>query len=334
MPPPLPIAQDEVRFPIAPVLVVCGAIVLLLLALLLFLWAKRSAPAANSGEGGGATQSDGSGSGDGEGIGDGTGGSDASSGTESVSQTGGATQHNQSGVSGAPHASANAPNSAGNAKVGDLADQEAPDRQAASAETDEQSDELFEEGANSFFTLDAPANKATSQLSQGTNGQGTEAGFCGVTAEGKRFVYVVDVSSSMAGEKSEKARQELLDSIGALDSNQSFFVAFFNQTSYYQPMGRLVSASPRNKTKIRDWIMLALPQGGTDPREAIIYAISLKPDAIFVLSDGEFDPSVVDDVHQKNMDVGVPIHTIGFQTDAATLRQLAVENQGTYRYVP
>lgn len=173
----------------------------------------------------------------------------------------------------------------------------------------------------------------TEQQASGLN-EGTDADFFGISAEGNQFAYVVDVSSSMAGAKFEKARQELLESIDRLNRNQKFFIVFFNNASYPQPIDRLIRAIRKNKALVREWIMQAIPMGGTDPLESIARAMEKGPDAIFILSDGEFDWSVVTTVGVLNKQSPVPIHTIGFVVDSVTLKQLANQNQGTYRHVP
>ena len=162
----------------------------------------------------------------------------------------------------------------------------------------------------------------------------TDAEFFGISAEGNQFAYVVDVSSSMAGAKFEKARQELLESIDRLEDHQEFFIVFFNNASHPQPKDGLIRATDKNKALVKKWVMQQVPTGGTDPLESILRAMEKGPEAIFVLSDGEFDFSVVTTVGTLNTQFSVPIHTIGFMEDAHTLKQLANENRGTYRHVP
>ena len=161
-----------------------------------------------------------------------------------------------------------------------------------------------------------------------------DAEFFGISAEGNHFAYVVDVSSSMAGAKFEKARQELLESIDGLEDHQEFFIVFFNTKSHPQPKDRLIRATDENKALVKKWVMQQVPTGGTDPLESILRAMEKGPEGIFVLSDGNFDFSVVTTVGTLNKQFSVPIHTIGFVADAHTLKQIAEENQGTYRHVP
>lgn len=188
--------------------------------------------------------------------------------------------------------------------------------------------------ANTFLTLGGQPNSGPPTLAENRVGDRTNAEFFGVEAKGRKFVYVVDVSSSMMGDKFESARHELIESIGRLGDGQSFFIAFFNDTSHYQPSKGFVPArSRRKKREISNWIMRAFPSGGTSPFEAIAFAIKLRPDAIYVLSDGEFDPSVNSKISLMNATPKTLIHTISFGTDAFTLRDLASCNGGTYRHV-
>jgi len=164
--------------------------------------------------------------------------------------------------------------------------------------------------------------------------EGTEAEFFGVAAEGQSFVFVVDKSGSMMGERLETARQELLDSIDQLRPNQEFYVIFFDSIFHEQPTKGMVRATPRNKKVVRDWIMNAVSSGGTVPYPAIEVALSLRPDVVYVLSDGEFSHDEVDRVKSINTDFTIPIHTIGFKINSQTLKDLAKQNRGQYRYVP
>jgi hypothetical protein len=163
---------------------------------------------------------------------------------------------------------------------------------------------------------------------------GREADFFGVAAGGRRFVYVVDKSSSMSGERFEMAREELLRSLNKLKPNQSFFVIFYDDVAYPQPSKKLAPARISNVRRMSSWVKNAVSQGGTAPMDAIERAINFEPDAIFILSDGEFDQSVVTQTTRLNEDSPVRIHTIGFQNNAETLRAIAEQNNGTYRFVP
>lgn len=173
----------------------------------------------------------------------------------------------------------------------------------------------------------------------GGNGTGT-AGFFGASARGKRFAYVVDASGSMGeGGRFLRARAELLRSLQSLESDQEFYVIFFNDRTYplYYPrrFRKLLPATPLNKERVAQWILQAVPDGGTHPKKAIVLALELEPDAIFFLSDGEFDPETLIAVRNHN-EKNISVHTIGFENRQGEplLEEMARQNRGTYRFVP
>lgn len=181
-----------------------------------------------------------------------------------------------------------------------------------------------------FFTQRTGVSRAAEVIEPA----GREADFFGIAAAGKRFVYVVDKSSSMSGDRFEMARQELLRSLNKLKANQSFFVIFYDDVAYPQPSKKLTPARASNVRRMSAWVKNAVTQGGTSPMDAIERAISFEPDAVYILSDGEFDDSVVHQTAYLNDDSPIKIHTIGFQNDAATLREIAEQNGGSYRFIP
>jgi hypothetical protein len=66
-------------------------------------------------------------------------------------------------------------------------------------------------------------------------------------------------------------------------------------------------------------------------------AIRMKPDAIYLLTDGEFDTGVIEKViAAQPQSKKIPIHTIAFESQAgeATLQTISRVTGGTYRHVP
>lgn len=120
--------------------------------------------------------------------------------------------------------------------------------------------------------------------------------FFGAEAYGNRFVFVLDVSSSMAarnGQRLERATKELIGSINQLNNEQSFLVILYS--NHALPMflknneAVMRQATPSNKQAAIKWLKYQVrPQGGTMPARALQIAGNLKPDAVFFLSDGEF----------------------------------------------
>jgi hypothetical protein len=174
----------------------------------------------------------------------------------------------------------------------------------------------------------------------GGRAPGLGAGFFGAKGAGKSFVYVVDMSGSMKGERFRRALSELIRSINKLSPEQSFYVIFFNDKMLPmfepQPARGLLAATPGNKTRATRWIRGRKPSSTTDPNAALQKALGMKPEVIFLLTDGELDdPAAVRNMIRQENKTGVVIHTIAFENEdgATTLETIAGENNGTFRFV-
>lgn len=168
------------------------------------------------------------------------------------------------------------------------------------------------------------------------SGKGNGAGaatFFGVEASGDEFVYVVDFSGSMEGPRIAQARYELRKSIESLATDASFFVVLFNQGSLAMPAHGLVRATQDNKERYLDWVDRQPVGGGTNPVDALVTAARLKPDAVFLLTDGGFaDPRAAFSVVARSK--GPRFHTVAFHDNVgeAVLRRIASVGRGTYRF--
>ncbi len=82
------------------------------------------------------------------------------------------------------------------------------------------------------------------------------------------------------------------------------------------------------------WIKNQRASGGTRPEEAVRIALALKPDVIYLLTDGEIPAETREVAHDFNLYDSV-IHTIAFQTRSgeAILKGIAKDNHGRYRFV-
>jgi hypothetical protein len=175
-----------------------------------------------------------------------------------------------------------------------------------------------------------------------TGSGGANASFFGVRARGTRFAYIVDASGSMVGERWNEARQALIQSVNDLPDYTSFSVSLFNDAPILplrdrKPVWR--SAKEENKSDFRTWVRGVSPAGSTKPEKAFTLIMNLRPrpDAIYFLTDGEFDETVPDMVAALNAQGRtIVIHTIAFVTEdgAHLLRRIAEESGGTYRFVP
>jgi hypothetical protein len=159
--------------------------------------------------------------------------------------------------------------------------------------------------------------------------------FFGLEAAGDRVVFVVDISGSMNGRRFFRARNELRQSIESLRENQQFYVIFFNDSALPMPTERLLPATRDNINQTLDWLKYVECGGGTNPLPGLLLALQLRPDAIYLLTDGKFDPQIVWEVAQAEPPVPIPIYTISFASRTAEklLKAIANETGGTYRYV-
>ena len=138
---------------------------------------------------------------------------------------------------------------------------------------------------------------------------------------GTRIVYVVDCSRSMrkpfrGQERTRFARvkRELITAIRGLSDGQRFYVIFFNDLTYPMPGGQYIPAKSLDARRACRWVASAQPSGNTDPREALLMALTLRPDTLFFLTDGEFHQTTVDEVVAANR-FGTRVNAIGFGGD-------------------
>lgn len=163
--------------------------------------------------------------------------------------------------------------------------------------------------------------------------------FFGIGGSGQSFVYVVDCSNSMREEgKFERARYELIRSIEHLTPEQSYFVIFYNDGAYPMDADEPVPVTADQVERMRRWVGYIEPGGGTNPLPALLMALRLKPDAIFFLSDGLFDPGAIQAVRRANRSRSgrIPIHTISFVNyeSQGLMKTIARHAGGEFRFVP
>ena len=174
-------------------------------------------------------------------------------------------------------------------------------------------------------------------LGAGASGAGTS--FFGVEAEGFRFAYIVDFSGSMEVlGKWERTRQELIASIEELSEGAMFLVVLFSSDAVLLDSRKEWSdATDRNKKWVRSALSRIGPGGATNPMPAFMISLTTRPrpDAIYFMTDGEFDAGVVTELQKMNMEMQVPIHCITFGNRGAEqqMRQIAKDSGGTYTHV-
>ncbi len=164
-----------------------------------------------------------------------------------------------------------------------------------------------------------------------------QTSFFGLRAPGRFFVYVIDCSESMIDEdRFARATIEVRRSVLALQAPQQFEVIFYNHESIPMPGGpQPRPADTQNKSQLLSWLRLIEPDGGTNPRTSIKQALMLRPDAVFLLSDGAFPDGTAASVARFNAHK-VPIHCVDLSggEGGEHLRRIAKDSGGQYASRP
>lgn len=176
------------------------------------------------------------------------------------------------------------------------------------------------------------------------SGEGEDgANFFGVSARGQKFIFVIDCSGSMGGPRWLTARSELIRSIRSLKPDQEFAIMLYSSMSWSLQgsinEAAFVRATPENLDSASIWLGKQIPGGGTLPLPAVRQAISLHPDAIFLLSDGELQDDTRGYLWRYNREKArygqVRVHTVGVGmfAGAQLLALIAAENGGEFHQV-
>lgn len=182
----------------------------------------------------------------------------------------------------------------------------------------------------------------------GAGGSDGATSFLGIEDIGKRFVFVIDSSSSMADGPLRLAKTELLASLERLQETQQFQVIFANSSQVITldaSRAAMFRGTDVDRLEVRHQIARIQTDAGTDHHAALLVALELNPDVLYYLTDG-LEPAMsakeLADIRSHNR--GTRIHTIEFGSGAVTLdangarppnflTKLAAQNNGrsTYR---
>ncbi len=179
------------------------------------------------------------------------------------------------------------------------------------------------------------------------DGSGSDApSFFGIWDKGQNIVYIIDRSGSMSDGRLANAKKELIKSLKEMDSDNLFSIAFYSDSYSVLPPESWIRAEPQRVRRAVKWVQQITISGGTRPVPAVKRALQMEPDAIFLLSDGEFSGGLLSDnqlsgdavVHaitKANKPVHARIHTIGFGdvSDDTVLKAIARRNGGIYQSV-
>lgn len=170
--------------------------------------------------------------------------------------------------------------------------------------------------------------------------------FFGLEAPGERIVYVCDRSASMAepdGTPFVEAKRELLASIATLGPARQFHLIFYNdRQSMFEPpggRGRPMFADEGTLREVRRFVENTSAAGGTRHEPAILAALRLKPDVVFLLSDADAAHDLTTDELDRLVDRLGKARLMVVQFNAGTghrsprLARLAEISGGEYRVV-
>ena len=164
-----------------------------------------------------------------------------------------------------------------------------------------------------------------------------QTSFFGIRARGQFFVYVLDQSGSMIDDdRLTRAKIELRRSVAALQPPQRFEVIFYNDDATPMPGVPVPrTADQRTKDQLASWLHLIGPDGGTEPRSAVTLALALRPDAVFLLSDGDYPKGTVEAIARANPRK-IPIHCVDLTGGLAGdhLQRIARDSGGQYASKP
>jgi len=175
----------------------------------------------------------------------------------------------------------------------------------------------------------------------GAGALGPRVSFIGVGGNARRIVYLVDASGSMIDAR-ERLKAALASSIDKLVPIQEFNIVIFSDGDMVSlQKGAMLRASTANKRKAFAWIEEKYTvSGSTEPMSAIRAAFALKPELIYVLTDGFDQIASFDDVKDefvKQNQVGkVKVNTLLIRSRSdpeleKVMQQIAEKNGGVYK---
>ena len=166
--------------------------------------------------------------------------------------------------------------------------------------------------------------------------------FGSAAAEGRSFVFVIDRSQSMGGGglgAISAAAKELAAQLGRLTPEQKFQVVAYNQSAVYFRQRELLAADDANQKALVRFVSDLAAYGPTEHQRGLLAALKLKPEVIFLLTDGgdpHLDPGQLRVIHEA-AGGRTTIHCLHFGSGPADpdsfLRRLAAENRGSYLYI-
>ncbi|HOI54338.1 MAG TPA: hypothetical protein PLP01_03745 [Phycisphaerae bacterium] len=152
---------------------------------------------------------------------------------------------------------------------------------------------------------------------------------------GPRVVFLVDASGSMT-DFMVSLKPRLTAAIRHLRTDAWFYIGLFSQGEPQALTGNpLIPATDANKEAACRLIESVKPKGQTVPERALRRAFALRPDALYLITDGEMDASPLRAISQLNghRTTAVHLRVTALVSDPTFLIKAARETGGTYRWI-
>ncbi len=140
--------------------------------------------------------------------------------------------------------------------------------------------------------------------------------FYGKNVVGDSFVFLIDNSPSMKGQRIQVALQQVMMAVASMEKRQKFYVICYSDKAYpmFIPeveMG-LLTATSRNKKRLSEWLQTVRlqPPKQTGIKDALKTAFELKPSTICCLTDGDYANIVYDEFYRRDSDSALLVFAI------------------------
>ena len=175
----------------------------------------------------------------------------------------------------------------------------------------------------------------------GGTGPGFKSSFYGTGGNANRIVYIIDHSGSMM-DNFDYLKVETKRSVNQLVPLQFFSVIMVSDTASVIGIPQLQRATDDKKrefiAKLDDYVAEGQNDDLLPPfQEAFEKAFAMRPQLIYFLTDGHFDPRLADVVQKLNVQHKVHINTLAFVNHEASyedqLQGLANKHGGVYKFI-
>ena len=167
--------------------------------------------------------------------------------------------------------------------------------------------------------------------------------FGGGGVSGRKFVFVIDRSHSMGGEGLgvlDRARQELIAAIDGLEPNHEFQIVAYHDSTIVISERKMLAATEDNKKLVAPFFENVGAFGATNHFYGLLVGLSFKPDVLMFMTDGGSPDLTPNEIKRVEKMAGgkTQIHCIefgsgGLQRATSFMKKIALENQGSFRYI-